>query len=67
MTKAQEIKNQITQLSNQLEEIQKDCTHENTKIKFSEEKKGVFKFCEDCQSYLRYATQEELKENGFTK
>lgn len=60
-----DIKNQIKSLNNDLVEIQSNCTHEKTVLKYNEESKNVLKLCDNCEKVIGYPTQEELKNSDF--
>jgi len=63
--KVENLKKEIKELENNINEIQSTCNHENTKVIFNQETKTVEKICIDCDKKIGYPTSEELKENGF--
>jgi hypothetical protein len=64
-TKVNDIKNNIKLLNDELIEIQNKCSHEDTSIKYYEDRKQVLKICNDCGVIVGYPTNEELKENDY--
>ena len=47
-TKVNDIKNNIKLLTDELIEIQNKCLHEDTSLKYYEDRKHVLKICNDC-------------------
>tara|TARA_R100001509_G_C4849875_1_gene209679 strand:- start:439 stop:651 length:213 start_codon:yes stop_codon:yes gene_type:complete len=64
-TKVNDIKNNIKLLTDELIELQNKCLHEDTSLKYYEDKKHVLKICNDCGKIIGYPTNEELKENDY--
>tara|TARA_R100001460_G_scaffold62437_2_gene102508 strand:- start:3915 stop:4127 length:213 start_codon:yes stop_codon:yes gene_type:complete len=64
-TKVNDIKNNIKLLTDELIEIQNKCLHEDTSLKYYEDRKHVLKICNDCGKIIGYPTNEELKENDY--
>jgi len=60
-----QIKDKIRNLYKSIEGIQDICSHENTVIKYSDERKSVMKICKDCDKIIGYPTNDELKQNGY--
>tara|TARA_R100001443_G_scaffold72237_1_gene80398 strand:- start:1821 stop:2030 length:210 start_codon:yes stop_codon:yes gene_type:complete len=55
------IKEKLHKLEKQLEEIQKNCTHQDKSIKFLSLNDGTRWVCNDCQQVLNVATSEEVQ------
>ena len=64
-TKVNDIKNNIKLLTDELIEIQNKCLHEDTSLKYYEDRKHVLKICNDCGKIIGYPSNEELKENDY--
>tara|TARA_Y100000592_G_scaffold71993_1_gene112002 strand:+ start:155 stop:367 length:213 start_codon:yes stop_codon:yes gene_type:complete len=64
-TKVNDIKNNIKLLTDELIELQNKCLHEDTSLKYYEDRKHVLKICNDCGKIIGYPTNEELKENDY--
>ena len=64
-TKVDNIKNNIKLLTDELNEIQNECTHKNISLKYYEDTKTVLKVCVDCQKIIGYPTNQELRENDY--
>lgn len=66
--KIEDIKKEIKNLENDMEEIQSKCLHkEDPIIKFDLTQRSVIRICKDCEKDLGYATSQELKDNGYNK
>jgi phage host-nuclease inhibitor protein Gam len=63
--KVEDIKKEIKTLKEDIEEIQSNCEHPKTELKFSNKEKRVIKICSECQKRVGFPTNEELKENGY--
>jgi len=63
--KVENIKKEIKILKEDIREIQSNCEHPQTKLKFSDKEKRVIKICSECEKRVGYPTNEELKENGY--
>ena len=63
--KVENIKKEIKILKEDIREIQSNCEHPQTKLKFSDKEKRVIKICTECEKRVGYPTNEELKENGY--
>jgi len=64
-TKVDIIKNNIKSLTEELLELQTQCTHKNISLKYYEDTKTVLKVCVECQKIIGYPTNEELRENDY--
>jgi len=64
-TMVNDIKNNIKLLTDELIELQNKCLHEDTSLKYYEDRKHVLKICNDCGKIIGYPTNEELKENDY--
>tara|TARA_B100001769_G_C22047555_1_gene563084 strand:- start:127 stop:339 length:213 start_codon:yes stop_codon:yes gene_type:complete len=60
-----EIKIEIKLLEKKVNDIQEQCNHSTTLIKFVENSKGVRKVCKDCEKIISYPSEKELKDNDF--
>ena len=63
--KVNEIKDNIKSLKTDLKDLQNDCTHLDTTIKYHGKSNGVKKICNICQKVLGYPTDQELRDNDF--
>jgi len=59
--KVSSIKEKLHKLEKQLEEIQRDCPHNITSIKFVHQIKRASWVCDDCQHTVRIPNQEEIQ------
>ena len=60
-----DIKIEIKILEKQVDDIQDQCNHKETLIKYMECDKGVRKICKKCEKIISYPSEQELKDNDF--
>lgn len=62
-----EIIKQIKDLEKEKKEIQSNCMHKQTHIKFIEDSNNLRLFCKECELILGFPSQEEINEFLNTK
>lgn len=60
-----DLKIKIKELNDKITELQSNCKHTNTTLKYFEDSKQVLKICSDCEKVIGYPTQEELREYDY--